>query len=511
MVEDIERASRDFYNSVKLERELSDQGIPLFATDEPADITGVNPTTLLIRRVKQGFAEFFRLQLKDKTWKGLKEHTAAGWNLGKVPYGYAPERVTHPNPSKAAQGLTKTRLALDPAAPPIVAQIYTWRTDGKLGIKTITGPAERRPGRLPAPRPGHRVDHRRGRRHAPQPQIHRVPGHRPPPPGQARPRSTNGTGHRHPATPPSWTGPPGTPPRPPAPSTPRPGTATNPYPSARRAYALRSRIRCKICQRRMCGATKTHPARPGQSNTYYVCQYDPANPRHVAAAPDHPRTVSAREDLLLRRAARHPHRLHPGPRPQRTARRTAPRRRRRQEGEDRHQAAALHKRLKQIDTAQDSLIHDLGILPTDPADTAAHAMRARIHAHFTDLHHQRETIEAQLKALASDPGRGNDPDLLDELPELSGRLDELPEHIQAALFAAFDIQVLWNPPMNQATFFATITDTTPGLVTELLTRAGDDPASAVTGPVLTQTPATSSNTASGFTRLPMCGKPTPIK
>ena len=40
VVEDIERASRDFYNSVKLERQLSDQGIPLFATDEPADITG---------------------------------------------------------------------------------------------------------------------------------------------------------------------------------------------------------------------------------------------------------------------------------------------------------------------------------------------------------------------------------------------------------------------------------------------------------------------------------------
>ena len=133
-------------------------------------------------------------------------------------------------------------------------------------------------------------------------------------------------------------------------------------------------------------------------------------------------------------------------------------------------------------------------------------MRARIHAHFTDLHHQRETIDAQLKALNSDPGRGNDPDLLDELPELSGRLDDLPERIQAALFAAFDIQVLWNPPMNQATFFATITDTTPGLVTDLLTRAGNDPASDLTGPVLTHTPATSGNAGSGFTRLPMLRK-----
>ena len=133
--------------------ELSDQGIPLFATDEPADITGVNPTTLLIRRVKQGFAEFFRLQLKDKVWKGLKEHTAEGWNLGKVPYGYLPERVTRPNPSKAAQGLSKTRLALDPGRAPIAAQIYTWRTDGKLGIKTITGRLNADPAAYPPPDP----------------------------------------------------------------------------------------------------------------------------------------------------------------------------------------------------------------------------------------------------------------------------------------------------------------------------------------------------------------------
>ena len=122
--------------------------------------------------------------------------------------------------------------------------------------------------------------------------------------------------------------------------------------------------------------------------------------------------------------------------------------------------------------------------------TAAHAMRQRIHAHFTDLHHEDEAIEAQLTALATDAGRVNDVDLLDELPELTGRLDELLEHLQAELFAAFDIQILWNQPMNQATFNITITDTTPGIITDLLARASDGPTSAAT-------PATSSNTASG--------------
>lgn len=63
--EDIERSARDTFNSLKLEKELSRHGIPLFATDEPADIAGVNSTTLLVRRVKQGVAEWYRLKLRD--------------------------------------------------------------------------------------------------------------------------------------------------------------------------------------------------------------------------------------------------------------------------------------------------------------------------------------------------------------------------------------------------------------------------------------------------------------
>ncbi len=38
--------------------------------------------------------------------------------------------------------------------------------------------------------------------------------------------------------------------------------------------------------------------------------------------------------------------------------------------------------------------------------------------------------------------------------------------------------------MNQVTFHTAITDTTPGIITELLTLTGGDPASADTGPAL---------------------------
>ena len=77
--EDIERSGRDTFNALKLEKQLSAAGVPLFATDEPIDVAGANATTVLVRRVKQGVAEWFRLQIKEKAWKGLREHSLAGW------------------------------------------------------------------------------------------------------------------------------------------------------------------------------------------------------------------------------------------------------------------------------------------------------------------------------------------------------------------------------------------------------------------------------------------------
>ena len=183
--EDIERSARDTFNSLKLERELNDQGIPLFATDEPAHIDGINPTTVLVRRVKQGVAEWYRLQLKEKVWNGLKEHSLAGWNLGIVPYGYTAERHPHPNPAKNADGRTKTRLAIDPVRGPIVTCIFQWRAETGLGLPTIAARLNADPAALPRPQPRQRLD-RPGAASSPgQPQIHRLHGARSAPPRAA--------------------------------------------------------------------------------------------------------------------------------------------------------------------------------------------------------------------------------------------------------------------------------------------------------------------------------------
>jgi len=153
MCEDIERSGRDTFNALKLERQLGDAGIPLFATDEPINVEGMNATTILIRRVKQGIAEWYRFQLKEKAWRGFEQHTIDGYNIGGAPYGYAPDRIAHPNPAKAAQGRTKTRLVLDAHRAPVVAQIFTWRTVDKLGATTIANRLNADPAAYPSPKP----------------------------------------------------------------------------------------------------------------------------------------------------------------------------------------------------------------------------------------------------------------------------------------------------------------------------------------------------------------------
>ncbi|MGH3172396.1 MAG: hypothetical protein ACRDPF_00815, partial [Streptosporangiaceae bacterium] len=143
-----------------MEKKLSRAGIALFATDEPAVIEGVNSTTVLVRRMKQSVAEWLRLQIvaewlrlqiKEKTWKGLAEHALDGWNIGPAPYGYLPDKIPHPVPVKASQGRSKTRLTLDPARAPVVAQIFTWRVLGKLGMPAIAAKLNKDPARYPAP------------------------------------------------------------------------------------------------------------------------------------------------------------------------------------------------------------------------------------------------------------------------------------------------------------------------------------------------------------------------
>lgn len=91
--ENIERSGRDMFDALRLERELRKAGIPVFATDEPIDTDAPEASTILVRRVKQGMAEYFRYNVKAQLWEGLKQYAAAGYNTGPCPYGYVEERT----------------------------------------------------------------------------------------------------------------------------------------------------------------------------------------------------------------------------------------------------------------------------------------------------------------------------------------------------------------------------------------------------------------------------------
>jgi site-specific DNA recombinase len=152
--ESIDRISRRTYDGAKIEHELDQAGVLLFAADEPIILTGKRATALLTRRLKQGVAEWYVLELVEKSRAALEEHTRQGFNTGRPPYGYRAQRLPHPIPAKRAEGKTKTRLLVDPDRAPVVAEIFRLRVAEQLGAGAIASRLNADPDRYPPPERG---------------------------------------------------------------------------------------------------------------------------------------------------------------------------------------------------------------------------------------------------------------------------------------------------------------------------------------------------------------------
>ena len=213
---------------------------------------------------------------------------------------------------------------------------------------------------------------------------------------------------------------------------------------------------------------------------YYGCPHNPFNPRHTAAVPDHPRTVRVREDDLLTvirqffaahifgadRAAMLAERL-PATAAEDTARRE-------------QETTRLHKRLRKIDAAENAHAREIETLASLPQDSPAiTALRTRIIARFTELETERTQINDRLAALDRATGQEDEPGLLDALPMLGDALPGLPAAIQARLFAAFGLELIYNKHDHQVTIYATITPATPAALVEII--ASSEPPTAPAG------------------------------
>jgi hypothetical protein len=209
-------------------------------------------------------------------------------------------------------------------------------------------------------------------------------------------------------------------------------------------------------------ATRYWAEGPDYSSTYYTCHHDPDDPRHTA--PDgHPRTISVREDHLL--PAIHQFFAERVFGPDRAALLAAdlPASAAEDQARRDRQAAALNKRLRKIDAAENAHAREIESLAhlDDPHAAAVTALRPRVLARFTELEEERAQISAQLADLAkTDPGPG-DPALLDALPLLGDLLADAPACLQQQLYDAFDLQALYKKNMHQVSIHVTITDSTP--------------------------------------------------
>jgi DNA invertase Pin-like site-specific DNA recombinase len=466
--ESIDRIARRTYIGTRIENDLEQAGVRLYAADEPIDLRGKRSTSLLTRRVKQGVAEWYVTDMLERSWDGFKVHTGQGWNVGKPPYGYAAQKVDHPVPAKAAEGLTKTRLVPDPQCAPVVAYIFQLRVVERLGYDAIAACLNGDPALYPVPEPT--SPHRR--RGVWSGSAVRDVLHNPKYTGYMvwNRRATKSGGRVNPPSAWVWSDEPTHEPlvdramfeAAAGVARERRGSRTEAGPNTahretKRGYLLRSYVRCGVCDQRMFGKTR-------HGRAYYSCYPAANNADRLDRYPaDHPKAIYVREDALVE-ALGHviATRVFSVDRHGYLRRGLAGAPSKRQEADTRR-AAALREQIADLTARQDRLIEEL--------ETADGAFRDRLRRRFDTLEADRNAKLAQLHDLdtttAAEPEQAVD--LLNALPILEGvDITEAPEAVQRKLYDALQLTIHYDRP-HQARVRLVLTDDT----VDALVAAGD--------------------------------------
>ena len=263
--EDIERSARDNYNSLKLERELREQGIALVRDRRAIRYLEGPSHHHSLPAGQAGRRRMVPAPIERKNVGGMSTYD------GGI-HRHSPLRVSARAAHPPQPDESRRRADQDPPRPrprpraPIITRSTEWRprhssaSPPSAPASTPTRPPTRRRTRDRAGRwPG-------STRSSPTPNT---PATRSSagPTTPTRPPRTSGSGPTSPPTPPSWTGPPGTPPRTSALSTAAHATGSRSARADLRTYPFRSRIHCKLCKRRMCGVPKPTPNAPTPGST----------------------------------------------------------------------------------------------------------------------------------------------------------------------------------------------------------------------------------------------------
>ncbi len=81
----VDRAARNLFDYVELERLESEYGVPFISVSQPTDS---NPAGRMMRRTLANMASFYTEQQSVDVREGQERRIKEGWSVGKAPYGY---------------------------------------------------------------------------------------------------------------------------------------------------------------------------------------------------------------------------------------------------------------------------------------------------------------------------------------------------------------------------------------------------------------------------------------
>ena len=468
--ESISRVARNPSVTFRVEEELREAHVKLWAVDEPWEESF---GSIVLRHVNVGLARGYLHELKVKSRQGIEAAARQGRHAGGKPlYGYRFREIPHPNPHKARQGYKQKLLEPDPVRAQIVRMIFEDYVARGMSLGVLQTKLNADLGRFPPPESpdprrrtgrwgrssvweilrnpkytGYQVWNRRARKRGgktnpPEQWIwSEEPAHEPLASREMFEEAARRSVSRDNVV--------------------KAAAARADY--APRTYLLRSFLRCGACGLRMHG-------RERHGVSYYVCETARRQVTFVSA--EHPKMIYVREDRAVGRVIEFlgTHLFGPGRREglARALEETDPER-------DAHhdEAEQLKSELAELAAPIRRQVSHLEALE---ADTAAGAeIRSRLRE-LAGLKARREReLEATERAIARKPDGEQAQELVDLLPQLDVDVSLLAEESFRELLAALDFRATFESARNELRMRAT-------LAPELLPVKGDGMSSPLSVP-----------------------------